>query len=554
AMPLTPLSESDSPLHTFGDTYINPFEISSDIPTDHHTIIEPDDVDLSSPYARVSSNKPKSAPKSTTINITPQPSVTGTIGYSPRRFAADTLDEPVSETINVFSILFERGFMGPINSLSGAGLVMDQVGIKNKEVINSVKNSLEKQARVISVAINETKDVVNALTRQIKILQEEIKEFQEEIRKLQENQREPQEELKIAATLKEIIKRLETVVEALREIVKRLEMIVEAQEDKKNRKSTTNNINGNANTASEDRVNEDEMSSEDEEPKFVVDYKLFVKTADENSLPTKWFKETVSTVDEFLLSIHNKILIVTKDNTIMPNDYSVIFKTQRETGAGTQLADEQDFIKFKSEYIKLVARKNTEKPKKFKNNNRVPGVSSLSSHDKEIAENVLKIRNEYHCNNKELATIKNPPTHPLFFYASISSKKPRSTLSSHLLSPPTMSPSVLSSLPSLQAQSIQPQLSQIPPERSQVLSPFPPQQTPLVLPPLLLQYNLAFRSQAFQLHQPLLPTPYNVYQTSPHISMQPPTIHPNPYISSTLPSMKEFLKEVDEKEETVCYY
>ncbi|CAG8834063.1 15936_t:CDS:2, partial [Racocetra persica] len=111
---------------------------------------------------------------------------------------------------------------------------VDQVGIKNKEVINSVKNSLENQAKVISVEINETKDVVNALTRQIKILQEEIKELQEEIRKLQENQREPQEELKIAATLKEIIKRLETVVEALREIVKRLEMIVEAQENKKN--------------------------------------------------------------------------------------------------------------------------------------------------------------------------------------------------------------------------------------------------------------------------------------------------------------------------------
>ncbi|CAG8519440.1 16100_t:CDS:2, partial [Cetraspora pellucida] len=97
-MPLTPLSESDSPLHTVGDTYINPFEISSDIPTDHNTIIEPDDVDLSSPYARVSSNKPRSSPKSTTIDIT-QPSVTGTIGYRPRRFTTDTLDEPVSETI-----------------------------------------------------------------------------------------------------------------------------------------------------------------------------------------------------------------------------------------------------------------------------------------------------------------------------------------------------------------------------------------------------------------------------------------------------------------------
>ncbi|CAG8457670.1 1270_t:CDS:2 [Dentiscutata erythropus] len=97
-MPLTPLSESDSPLHTVGDTYINPFEISSDIPTDPNTIIEPDDVDLSSPFARTSSNKPRSSPKSTTININ-SPSVTGSIGHIPRRFATDTLDEPVAETI-----------------------------------------------------------------------------------------------------------------------------------------------------------------------------------------------------------------------------------------------------------------------------------------------------------------------------------------------------------------------------------------------------------------------------------------------------------------------
>ncbi|CAG8764805.1 725_t:CDS:1, partial [Dentiscutata erythropus] len=46
-----------------------------------------------------------------------------------------------------------------------------------------------------------------------------------------------------------------------------------------------------------------------------------------------------------------------KDNTIMPNDYSVIVKTQRETGTSTQLANNQDFVKFKSEYMKLAARK-----------------------------------------------------------------------------------------------------------------------------------------------------------------------------------------------------
>ncbi|CAG8565019.1 19208_t:CDS:2 [Dentiscutata erythropus] len=69
------------------------------------------------------------------------------------------------------------------------------------------------------------------------------------------------------------------------------------------------------------------------------------------------FQESISIVDEFLLSVHNKIHLVTKDNTIMPSDYFVTFKTQRETGAGTQLVDEQDFIKFKSEYTKLAARK-----------------------------------------------------------------------------------------------------------------------------------------------------------------------------------------------------
>ncbi|CAG8760194.1 10064_t:CDS:2, partial [Racocetra fulgida] len=162
--------------------------------------------------------------------------------------------------------------------------------------------------------------------------------------------------------------------------------------------------------------------------KFAVDYKLFVKTADGVSLPAKWFKESVSTVDEFLLSIHDKILLITKDNNIMPNEYSVTFKTQRETGAGTQLVDEQDFIKFKSEYTKLAARKSdigiyvtivrqstqnkrkkkeldlseceedNERSNNYKNKNQVPNVSSLSSHDKEIAENVLKIRNAYHCN------------------------------------------------------------------------------------------------------------------------------------------------------------
>ncbi|CAG8474559.1 15152_t:CDS:2 [Funneliformis caledonium] len=104
-MPLSPLSESESPLHnnTNGDTYVNPFEISDDISSpDPHTTIEPDDVDLSTPDTIKTQAKAKSPiPKSTTtINIeqTPIP-VSGSIGQQPRPYASDTLDEPVSETI-----------------------------------------------------------------------------------------------------------------------------------------------------------------------------------------------------------------------------------------------------------------------------------------------------------------------------------------------------------------------------------------------------------------------------------------------------------------------
>ncbi|CAG8477800.1 6002_t:CDS:2 [Dentiscutata erythropus] len=78
--------------------------------------------------------------------------------------------------------------------------------------------------------------------------------------------------------------------------------------------------------ASEDQVNESEMSSENEKFDFAVDYKLFVKIAN-------------------------------GDNNIMPSEFSVTFKMQRKTGTNIQLVDEQDFIKFKSEYTKLATRK-----------------------------------------------------------------------------------------------------------------------------------------------------------------------------------------------------
>ncbi|CAG8550137.1 28683_t:CDS:1, partial [Racocetra persica] len=44
--------------------------------------------------------------------------------------------------------------------------------------------------------------------------------------------------------------------------------------------------------ASEDKTNEDEISSENDKSEFVVDYKLFVKIANRVLLSAKWFKES----------------------------------------------------------------------------------------------------------------------------------------------------------------------------------------------------------------------------------------------------------------------
>jgi hypothetical protein len=119
------LIESDSPLHNNtnvnnnyngnNNTFVNPFETSNFGSDPTHVTIEPDDVDLSSPLARVSANKTKlnsSNNNSYNVNVVNDNdssgpiNVTGSIGrQSIRRFASDTLDEPVSVTIVCFVYL-----------------------------------------------------------------------------------------------------------------------------------------------------------------------------------------------------------------------------------------------------------------------------------------------------------------------------------------------------------------------------------------------------------------------------------------------------------------
>ncbi|CAG8684453.1 21961_t:CDS:2, partial [Dentiscutata erythropus] len=303
---------------------------------------------------------------------------------------------------------------------------------------------------------------------------------------------------------------------------------------------------------SEDVTNEDELSSDDE-PEVIVDYKLFIKMADGVSLPAKWFKESVDTVDEFLSSIHRKVLLMTKD-TILPNDYRVTFKTQREAGAGTQLADAQDFIKFKSECTKLAERDPEDNVGDYKNNNQVPSISSLSPCDKEVAKNALEIRQR-----NGLATIKDLPTHQLFSHNNISSKKLRTSLQTQQSSPhaspriqllQSSSQATLQLLPQVLPQMQLPQSQVLQAQPQLFLSSSPSLQAPLLSPQ---QYNWAFGSQMFQPHQPLLTIPYNPYQTLSYTT-QPQPMQYNSNISSTFPTMSEFLKEVDEKEKTGTYY
>ena len=111
---LSPVDEISSPLHSNTASYANPFEID-----DATTTIEPDADDANRPFgdtrtppaSRSSAPPPtrkvtgKASSSATVVNVETQPPiVTGSIesrGLSSegRRFASDTLDEPVSETI-----------------------------------------------------------------------------------------------------------------------------------------------------------------------------------------------------------------------------------------------------------------------------------------------------------------------------------------------------------------------------------------------------------------------------------------------------------------------
>ena len=87
-----------------------------------------------------------------------------------------------------------------------------------------------------------------------------------------------------------------------------------------------------------------ESEAEDEE--LEINYKLVIKQADGTFLPAKNYSVTISELDEFLLTIQNNIVTLTKDETINANDYDISFKSEKAPGVGTLLADTDDFKNF----------------------------------------------------------------------------------------------------------------------------------------------------------------------------------------------------------------
>ena len=65
----------------------------------------------------------------------------------------------------------------------------------------------------------------------------------------------------------------------------------------------------------------------------------------------------VSSLDDILAEVHYYVGKLTGDEKIIHSDYLVLFKPEKSTGVGAQLADMQDYKKFLVDYKKLLDKK-----------------------------------------------------------------------------------------------------------------------------------------------------------------------------------------------------
>ncbi|CAB4438669.1 unnamed protein product [Rhizophagus irregularis] len=200
-------------------------------------------------------------------------------------------------------------------------------------------------------------------------------------------------------------------------------------------------------TQSEYKYNDSE-NDDDDELEMEIDYKLIIKQADGSAFLAKNYSVTISELDEFLLAIQNNITALLKDDEINANDYNISFKSEKAQGAGTLLVDESN-----SDNEEIIC---DESIPKGGNSNKIPKVSDISIIDQRIAKNVIELRKETWCSihnryclkNRELhaeisnmmfstwatemlnglATVKEPPTHPSFGYTHPSKNRFQSNL------------------------------------------------------------------------------------------------------------------------------
>ena len=105
----------------------------------------------------------------------------------------------------------------------------------------------------------------------------------------------------------------------------------------------------------DENSDEENASSMDDDFECEFQYGVFIKLNGKFQ-PSKWYKVTVSDIDEFLAEIHANVISLTNNESIQASDYHVAFKSEKAIGAGTRLADAQDFQKFRSDYCKFSAK------------------------------------------------------------------------------------------------------------------------------------------------------------------------------------------------------
>ncbi|RHZ77090.1 hypothetical protein Glove_186g93 [Diversispora epigaea] len=149
---------------------------------------------------------------------------------------------------------------------------------------------------------------------------------------------------------------------------------------------------------------DDEFS--DDENEFEISFKIFIKLVDGTSIPAKWYKETIASIDEFLYIIHEKVIRLLSDDTIEASNYRVAFKGERASGAGTQLVDAQDFINFRfnSDTIQGADNRRTLSgtTKKLANSQNVQHCKYVCNCLLCNSKEVVARTQEKHANNKEL--------------------------------------------------------------------------------------------------------------------------------------------------------